>query len=135
MAINAERLAPHAYAVMRIVFGAMFITYGLQKLGMLGGQAVPLAGRMGVAALIETLGGLLIAIGFFTRSAAFIASGQMAAAYFMSHHPRGLLPVHNQGIPAVLFCFAFLYFAAHGAGIWSVDGKRGRNRRRVRPLP
>ena len=125
MAINAERLAPHAYAVMRMVFGAMFMTYGLQKFGMLGGQAVPLAGRMGVAALIETIGGLLIAVGLFTRPAAFIAAGQMAAAYFMSHQPRGLLPVQNQGIPAVLFCFAFLYVAARGAGIWSLDGKRG----------
>ena len=122
MATNLERLAPQAYALMRVVFGAMFMTYGLQKFGLLGGQAVPLAGMMGLAAAIEVLGGLLIAIGLFTRPAAFIASGEMAAAYFMAHQSRGLLPVQNQGIPAVLFCFAFLYIAARGAGLWSVDG-------------
>jgi putative oxidoreductase len=126
MATKAERLAPQAYAVMRIVFGAMFMAYGLQKFGFLGGQAVPLVGMRGLAAVIELLGGLLVAVGLFTRPAAFIASGEMAAAYFMTHQPRGALPVQNQGIPAVLFCFAFLYFAARGAGIWSVDGKRNR---------
>jgi putative oxidoreductase len=133
MATNGERLAPQAYAVMRIVFGAMFMTYGLQKFGVLGGQAVPLAGMMGLAAVIEVLGGLLIAIGLFTRPAAFIASGEMAAAYFMAHQSRGLLPVQNEGIPAVLFCFAFLYVAARGAGIWSVDGLKKQLRVSVRP--
>ena len=126
MATNREQLARQAYAVMRIVFGAMFMTYGLQKFGFLGGQAVPLGGMRGLAAVIELLGGLLIAVGFFTRPAAFISSGEMAAAYFMTHQSRGVLPVQNQGIPAVLFCFAFLYFAARGAGIWSVDGERDR---------
>jgi putative oxidoreductase len=102
----------------------MFITYGLQKFGMLGGHAVPLMGRMGLAAVIEALGGLLIATGLFAGPAAFIASGEMAFAYFMTHQGRGLLPVQNQGIPAVLFCFAFLYIAARGSGPWSLDSAR-----------
>ena len=119
-----ERFALHTYAVMRIVFGAMFMTYGLQKLGLLGGQSVPIVSIVGVAMAIEVIGGALIAIGLFTRPAAFLASGQMAAAYFLAHQPQGLLPVQNQGIPAVLFCFAFLHMAALGAGIWSFDSAR-----------
>src|SRR5688500_18629545 len=119
-----ERFAPHTYAVMRIVFGTMFMTYGLQKLGLFGGQAMPLASLVGLAMAIELIGGALIALGLFTRPAAFLASGEMAAAYFMAHQPQGLLPVQNQGIPAVLFCFAFLHLAAVGAGMWSLDTAR-----------
>lgn len=119
-----ERFALHTYAVMRIVFGAMFMTYGLQKLGLLGGQSMPMLSIVGVAMAIELIGGALIAIGLFTRTAAFLASGQMAVAYFMAHQFQGLLPVQNQGIPAVLFCFAFLHMAAFGAGIWSFDSAR-----------
>lgn len=119
-----ERFAPHTYAVMRIVCGAMFMTYGLQKLGLLGGQAVPMVSTVGVAMTIELIGGALIAIGLFTRPAAFLASGEMAAAYFIAHQPQGLLPVQNQGVPAVLFCFAFLHMAAFGAGAWSFDAER-----------
>lgn len=121
-----ERYAPHTYALMRIVFGLMFLTYGLQKFGFLDGQMVPfLSWPRGVAAVIETVGGVLIAVGLLTRPAAFIASGEMAFAYFMSHQPGGALPVQNRGIPAVLFCFAFLYMAARGSGILSVDAARG----------
>jgi putative oxidoreductase len=124
-----ERMAPQAYAVMRIVFGLMFMTFGLQKFGMLGGEAVPLASLYGAAAIIEVVGGLSIAIGFLARPVAFIAAGEMAVAYFMAHQPQGPLPVQNQGIPAVLFCFAFLYVAARGAGIWSLDASlSGRER-------
>jgi putative oxidoreductase len=118
-----ERMAPQAYAIMRIVFGLMFITYGLQKFGLLGGQAVPLASIYGAAAIIEVVGGLLIAVGLLTRPAAFVAAGEMAVAYFMAHQPQGTLPVQNMGIPAVLFCFAFLYMAARGAGIWAMDAR------------
>jgi len=118
-----ERMAPQAYAVMRIVFGLMFMTYGLQKFGMLGGQAVPLASIYGAAAIIEVVAGILIAIGLLTRPAAFIASGEMAVAYFMAHQPQGALPVQNMGMPAVLFCFAFLYMAARGARAWGVDAR------------
>lgn len=129
-----DRLAPQTYALMRIVFGLMFLTYGLQKLGMFGGQAVPLVSfPFGIAGIIEILGGLLITIGLLTKVAAFVASGEMAVAYFWVHQfhgieigqPAGALPVQNGGIPAVLFCFAFLYLATRGSGIWSTDAARG----------
>ena len=125
-----NRLSPQAYALMRIVFGLMFLSYGLQKFGMLGGldgngAAAPfLSWPYGFAAIIELVLGGLITVGLFASPAAFIASGEMAAAYFMSHQPRALLPIQNMGIPAVLFCFAFLYIAARGAGVWSVDHVR-----------
>jgi len=118
-----ERMAPQVYALMRIVFGLMFMTYGLQKFGMLGGQAVPLASVYGAAAIIEVAAGIMIAVGLLTRAAAFIAAGEMAVAYFMAHQPQGMLPVQNMGMPAVLFCFAFLYVAARGAGIWGIDSR------------
>jgi putative oxidoreductase len=110
---------------MRIVFGLMFLTYGLQKFGMVGGQAVPfLSWPYGVAGVIETITGVLIALGLLTRPAAFVASGEMAVAYFMIHQPQGGFPVQNQGIPPVLFCFAFLYLASRGSGIMSIDAGR-----------
>ena len=119
-----DRYAPQTYALMRIVFGLMFLTYGLQKFGMLGGQAVPMfSWPYGIAGIVEVITGVLIIVGFLTKPAAFIASGEMAVAYFMAHQPSGGLPVQNMGIPAVLFCFAFLHIAARGAGIWSVEGK------------
>jgi putative oxidoreductase len=111
---------------MRIVFGLMFMTYGLQKFGLLGGQAVPLGSVYGVAAVVELVAGAMIAAGLFTRPAAFVAAGEMAVAYFMAHQPQGALPVQNQGIPAVLFCFGFLYIAARGSGVWSVDAMMSR---------
>ncbi len=85
---------------------------------------MPLASLMGFAGIVELVGGLLIAIGLFTSWAAFIASGQMAFAYFMAHAPKGTYPIENQGELAMLFCFVFLYIAAKGAGIWSVDAVR-----------
>jgi putative oxidoreductase len=121
-----ERLAPHTFAVMRIVFGLMYMSYGLLKLGLLGSPAVELASLLGAAAVIEAFIGPLIAMGLLTRPLAFIASGEMAAAYFIVHQPHGAWPVQNQGIPAVLFCFAFLHVAARGAGIWSLDHARAR---------
>jgi putative oxidoreductase len=119
-------MAPQAYALMRIVFGLIFMMYGLQKFGLLGGEAVPLASIYGAAAIIEVVGGLLIAIGLFTRVVAFVTSGEMAFAYFIEHQPQGTLPVQNMGVEAVLFCFAYLYMAARGAGIWSVDSLMSR---------
>lgn len=118
----AERYAPHVYALFRIVFGLMFLSHGLQKLfGMFGGQIPPIASVLGAAAVIELVLGTLIMAGFFTRVAAFLASGEMAVAYFMAHQPMAFWPLENRGEPAVLFCFAFLYIAARGAGPWSVD--------------
>lgn len=117
-----ERFAPHAYALFRIVFGLMFLSHGLQKLfGMFGGQIPPIASVLGMAGVIELVLGTLIMAGFFTRIAAFLASGEMAVAYFMVHQRMAFWPLENRGEPAVLFCFAFLYIAARGAGAWSVD--------------
>ena len=116
------RYAPYTYALFRIVFGLMFLSHGLQKLfGMFGGQSAPIASVFGIAGMIELLFGTLIMAGFFTRIAAFLASGEMAVAYFMVHQRMALWPLQNQGELAVLYCFAFLYIAARGAGPWSVD--------------
>jgi putative oxidoreductase len=126
-----ERYAPQLYAVMRIVFGLVFLMYGVQKFGMLGGvdgrggSAPFLSYPFGIAGVIEVIVGVLLIIGLLVRPAAFIAAGEMAVAYFTVHAAGGsFLPVQNMGQPAVLFCFAFLYMAARGAGIWSVDAAR-----------
>jgi putative oxidoreductase len=116
----------HLYAIMRAVVGLLYACHGAQKLfGVFGGigdgSAAPLLSLMGLAGVIEFFGGLLIALGFFAATAAFIASGQMAAAYFMAHFPKGFWPIENQGELAVLFCFVFLYIASRGSGIWSID--------------
>lgn len=117
------RLSEPIYAIFRIVFGALFAVHGAQKvLGVLGGQAMPVGSMPWIAGMIELVGGLMIAIGLLAGLAAFIASGEMAAAYFMAHAPRGPWPHANGGELAVLFCFAFLYIAARGAGMLSVDG-------------
>ena len=116
------RFAPQLYALMRIVVGLLFACHGAQKLfGVLGGQQVVMASMFGLAGVIEFVGGLMIAIGFLTGTVAFIASGEMAYAYFTAHMPRGSVPIQNGGELAVLYCFVFLYIAARGAGVWGVD--------------
>ena len=118
-----ERYAPMAYALFRIVFGLIFFMFGMQKLaGWFGGQAAPIMSMFGAAGVIETVCGLLIMTGFLVRPAAFLASGEMAAAYFIAHFPQSPLPIVNMGERAAMFCFAFLYVSARGAGIWSIDG-------------
>jgi putative oxidoreductase len=119
------------YTLLRVVAGLMFALHGAAKLLGIGGQKVPLASLAGVAGIIELVGGLLIAIGLFASVAAFIASGEMAVAYFMVHAPQGLHPVQNQGELAALYCFLFLYVAARGAGRYSVDATRGSAARRA----
>ena len=118
-----ERFAPYVYPLFRIVFGVLFLGHGLQKFGLLGTPMVPLMSRLGAAAAIELVCGVLVAAGAFTKPAAIIASGEMAAAYFLSHAPRGPLPIRNGGELAVLYCFAFLYIAARGAGRLGFDRK------------
>lgn len=109
------------YSVLRIVSGFLFVIHGTQKMfGAFGGQQAPLATLLGAAGVIETVAGTLILLGLFTTVAAFIASGEMAVAYFMQHAPQGGLPIRNGGELAVLFCFLFLYLAARGDGRWSV---------------
>lgn len=123
------RLEPYAYALLRIVAGLLFVFHGLQKLfGMYGGTAVELMSLHGIAGLIETVGGALIMIGLFASPAAFIASGEMAYAYFVMHQPKGTWPVQNGGELAALYAFVFLYISTRGSGIWSVDWLRGTGR-------
>jgi len=121
------KFSPQIYALLRIVAGLLFAQHGAQKLfGALGGETVQLASRMGLAGVIELVGGLLIALGLFASLAAFIASGEMAAAYFIAHAGNALFPIQNQGELAILNCFLFLYIASRGSGVWSVDAARGK---------
>jgi putative oxidoreductase len=122
-----ERYAPQVYALFRVVVGFLFLFHGLQKIfGMFGNPVVPTLSIYWFAGVIELVGGILVMIGLLTRVAAFIASGEMAVAYFMAHQPKGTWPIENQGELVVLYCFAFLYIATRGAGICSVDGMRKR---------
>jgi len=114
-------------AILRIVVGLLFLEHGLSKflgfpvpLPMPG----PLPPMLIVAGAIEVVAGTLVTIGLFTRLAAFVASGEMAAAYFIGHFPRGFWPIANMGEAAILFCFVFLYLAAAGPGVWSIDAAR-----------
>lgn len=115
------------YAAMRIVVGLMFAQHGAQKLfGWLGGMgedggSAPFLSMMFFAGFVEFFGGVLVAVGFQTRWAAFISSGQMAVAYFMAHASRGLFPIQNRGELAVVYCFVFLYIASKGAGTLGLD--------------
>lgn len=118
------RYSSYVYAIFRVVVGFMFMLHGTQKLfgwPPSGQPAGELGGLMLAAGLIEVICGFLVMIGFFAGIAAFVASGMMAVAYFMVHQPGGPLPILNRGEAAVLYCFAFLYIAARGSGIWSVD--------------
>ena len=119
------RFSPYLFALLRIIAGLAFAQHGAQKLfGVLGAQAVPLGSQRGLAGIIEFVGGILIALGLFTSPVAFIASGEMAWAYFQQHAPRGFWPIQNAGEPAVLYCFIFLYIAAIGSGKLSIDSIR-----------
>jgi putative oxidoreductase len=116
------RFGPQLYAIMRIVAGLLFACHGAQKLfGMFGGRQVSLASQLGIAGVIECVAGPLIAIGFQTGTVAFIASVEMAYAYFTRHLPQGRVPIQNGGELAVLYCFFFLYVASRGVGVWGVD--------------
>ena len=114
-------LQPYAYTLLRIVAGLLFMFHGLQKFGLVGGQEVDLGSRLGLAAIIELVGGVFIAVGFLTVPTAFVASGEMAFAYFLAHQPRGTWPIQNGGELAALFCFLFLFIATFGAGRFAVD--------------
>jgi putative oxidoreductase len=111
------------YALLRIVAGFLFFQHGLPKLfGGFGSKGpAELMSQMGLAGVIEVFGGAAIALGLFTSPIAFIASGEVAVAYFQAHLPRGFWPVENGGELAALYCFVFLYFAAVGSGQWSLD--------------
>jgi putative oxidoreductase len=115
------------YSLLRFFAGVLFACHGAQKLfGVLGGQR-EIHDPEGLAAgLIEFVGGVLIATGFFASAAAFLASGEMAVAYFKAHAPRGFWPIVNRGELALLYCFLFLYIAARGSGVVGIDALRRR---------
>jgi putative oxidoreductase len=118
-----------APTALRIVTGFLFFQHGYPKLfGSLPGSgetegAAELLSVFWISGVLEVVGGLLIMIGFLTRSVAFILAGEMAVAYFWRHAPRGFWPGVNRGELAVLYCFVFLYFFAAGGGRWSLDAR------------
>jgi putative oxidoreductase len=124
------RFSEPLYALMRLVVGFLFACHGAQKLfGVLGGQSMVGNPKMLAAGVIEFGGGVLVAIGLWASWAAFVASGEMAVAYFTAHARGGLWPIVNHGELAVLYCFVFLYIASRGSGSPSVDALTGKKRR------
>jgi len=129
-------LSPHLLSVLRIVTAFLFMLFGTAKWFafpasiMPDGSTASLMSLAGAAAVLETVGGLLLLIGLFSRPIAFLVSGEMAFAYFIGHAPQGFWPVLNQGTPAILFSFIWFYVSAAGPGPWSVDAMRG-NRGRI----
>lgn len=115
-----------------MVAAFMFIQPGTMKLfafpvGMPpDGGTAPLMSQLGIGGMLEVFGGALLLLGLFTRPVAFLLSGEMAVAYFQFHSPQSFWTVVNNGLPAVLYCFVWLYFSAAGAGPWSLDAKRGK---------
>lgn len=126
MASFMRNFEPQAYALLRIVSGFLFLWHGVQKVfGFPGGPPEAPAFVIWGAGSIELVGGALVMIGLYTRWAAFLASGLMAAAYWMAHGTQALLPIVNKGELAALYCFVFLYISARGPGLWSADSARG----------
>ena len=125
-----SRNASSIYALLRVVAGLLFAAHGAQKIfGFFGGTEVQPGTLMGVAGIIELVGGVCIALGLFTRPLAFLSSGEMAVAYFMAHAPHGPWPILNKGELAVLYAFLFLHVAARGAGAYSLDALLSRGHR------
>ena len=122
---------PRILSILRIMTGLLFLQHGMSKVFGFPPSANPRPYVLmtlvpGLAGLLELIGGALVTVGLFTRIVAFILSGEMAFAYFMSHAPRGFFPYVNAGELAVLYCFVFLYLAFAGAGPWSLDALRRR---------
>lgn len=118
--------APRMRSVLRIMTGLLFLQHGLMKMfawppSEMFPQPVEFMSLVGVAGILEVVGGGLIIVGLLTRVTAFVLSGQMAVAYFMAHATQGFFPALNGGEPAILFCFVFLYLAVAGGGVWSLD--------------
>jgi len=120
--------SPRILSVLRVIAALLFMEHGLMKLvhfpAAMPGAPDPLPPLMLAAGIIEVVGGLAMALGAFTRTAAFICSGEMAVAYFTAHLPHGFWPAVNQGDAAILFCFVFLYLVFAGPGEWAVDTLR-----------
>ncbi|HEV2764193.1 MAG TPA: DoxX family protein [Pyrinomonadaceae bacterium] len=130
--------APRLLSVLRIISGFLLLAHGTQKVfrwpaappapGAPPPAAFNLFSLIGLAGVLELVGGILLILGLFTRPTAFILSGLMAVAYFMAHATQGFWPILNRGELAVLYCFVFLYLAAAGGGEWSLDRLLGRDR-------
>ncbi len=116
-----KKFEPYAYAALRIVFGFLFACHGAQKVFAVLGGRHPVGALEWTSAGIELVGGVLILIGLLTPLAAFVASGEMAVAYFTVHQPRHFFPIVNHGELAVIYCFVALYIACRGAGKWGID--------------
>ena len=122
-----EFLGPYVRSIVRVIAAFLFVQYGTAKLFafpgpvMPGGGTAPLASLARFAGALELVGGAFLLVGWFTRPVAFLLSGEMAVAYFMGHAVQGFWPVLNQGSPAILFCFLWLYFSTAGPGPWSID--------------
>lgn len=128
---SPTRWAGHALFLLRVIAGLIFVTAGTAKLfGFPSGDppmpTVPLLSQAGVGGVLEVVGGLAVVVGLATRPVAFVLSGEMAVAYFQFHAPASFFPTVNQGVPAVLYCFLFLYLTFAGPGAWSLDGWRAR---------
>ncbi len=128
-----DRYAPNMLSILRIMAGLLFLAHGTQKFlsfppGKMAGMGWTFSHPGHYAGVIEIVAGALIALGLFTRPAAFLASGTMAAAYFISHAPQNFWPVNNMGDAAILYCFVFLYFVFAGPGPLSLDERLRRPR-------
>src|SRR3984893_11422346 len=120
---------PRMLSILRIVVGALYMEHGFAKILDFPHQPnhvlyAPFTLNPGLQGLLEFVGGLLLALGLFTRTVAFVLAGNMAVAYFMVHAPRGFFPLLNGGELAIVYCFVFLYFWVAGAGEWSLDRLR-----------
>jgi len=133
--MNMKRAEEIAVFLLRVVAGLLFFQAGaLILFGWFGGipgqpSPPPFLSQTWIGGVLELVGGVAIMLGLVTRPVAFILSGEMAVAYWQFHAPQGGWPLQNQGVPAVLLCFIFLFFAAHGGGEWSLDAllrRRGR---------
>lgn len=120
------RFSPQLLSLLRIVAGLGFLQHGVSKYFGVPPFPMPLNPLLYTAGAIELVGGALLVIGLFTRPAAFVVSGMSAAAYFIAHAPKSFFPAVNMGEAAMLYCFIFLYIAAAGAGLWSVDAMRSK---------
>ena len=122
--------APYLLSILRVIAAFLFMQPGTAKLFAFpaailpNGGTAPIWSLIGLAGILEAFGGLFLLVGLFTRPVAFLLSGQMAVAYFMGHAPQGFWPILNQGMPAILFCFVWLYLSAAGPGPWSIDAMR-----------
>ena len=131
-----ERARQITVFLLRVVSGLLFLQAGGMKIfdwfggvpAQFGGHP-PILSQTWIGGALELYGGAAILLGLLTQPVAFILSGEMAVAYFQFHQPRGFWPIQNHGEPAVLLCFIFLFFAAHGAGKWSLDAWLGRKRK------